>query len=102
MASNCNGTQEAVVDSGVDSEATTPSSPEDDPHEHDGENSKSAVCPASTCKTRTESMDESASAHRCVLISFCQLVKMKFVKSINVTYKTCQICFSYEISSLLP
>ena len=35
MASVCNS-QEAVVDSGVDSEATTPSSPEDDPQEEDG------------------------------------------------------------------
>ena len=66
-----------IFDSGVDSEATTPSSPEDDPHEHDGENSnsrsgpKSVVCPASTCKTRTGSIDESASAHRYVLIRFC-------------------------------
>ena len=63
MASNCNN-QEAVIDSGVDSEATTPSSPEDDPHEHDNENSnsrqtKSAV---STCK-RTKSIDE-ASDHQ--------------------------------------
>ena len=81
MASNCNSSQEAVIDSGVDSEATTPSSPEDDPHEHDGENStsrsgpKSSVCPASTCKARTESIDESASAHRCVLISFCPVIE---------------------------
>ena len=38
MAS-CNS-QEAVVDSGVDSEATTPSSPEDDPQEDEGAKSK--------------------------------------------------------------
>ena len=68
-----------IFDSGVDSEATTPSSPEDDPHEHDGENSnsrsgpKSVVCPASTCKTRTGSIDESASAHRYVLIHFLSI-----------------------------
>ena len=38
MAS-CNS-QEAVVDSGVDSEETTPSSPEDDPQEDEGAKSK--------------------------------------------------------------
>ena len=59
MASNCNN-QEAVIDSGVDSEATTPSSPEDDPHEHDNENSNSRTKSAvSTCK-RTESIDEAS------------------------------------------
>ena len=65
MASNCTS-QEAVIDSGVDSEATTPSSPEDDPHEHDAENpnsrnNKSATAP-SICKSRINSIDEEASA----------------------------------------
>ena len=57
MASNCTS-QEAVIDSGVDSEATTPSSPED---EHDSEIqsslNKSATAP-SICKSRTNSIDE--------------------------------------------
>ena len=64
MASNCTS-QEAVIDSGVDSEATTPSSPEDDPHDHDAENpnsqNKSATAP-SICKSRINSIDEEASA----------------------------------------
>ena len=65
MASNCTS-QEAVIDSGVDSEATTPSSPEDDPHEHEAENpnsrnNKSATTP-SICKSRINSIDEEASA----------------------------------------
>ena len=63
MASNCTS-QEAVIDSGVDSEATTPSSPEDDPHEHDAENpnsrnNKSATAP-SICKSRINSIDEAS------------------------------------------
>ena len=60
MASNCTS-QEAVIDSGVDSEATTPSSPED---EHDAENpnsqnNKSATAP-SICKSRINSIDEAS------------------------------------------
>ena len=60
MASNCTS-QEAVIDSGVDSEATTPSSPED---EHDAENpnsqnNKSANSP-SICKNRINSIDEAS------------------------------------------
>ena len=66
MASNCTS-QEAVIDSGVDSEATTPSSPEDDPHDHDTENpnsrnNKSATLAPSICKSRINSIDEEASA----------------------------------------
>ena len=66
MASNCTS-QEAVIDSGVDSEATTPSSPEDDPHEHEAENqnsrnNKSATLAPSICKSRINSIDEEASA----------------------------------------
>ena len=65
MASNCTS-QEAVIDSGVDSEATTPSSPEDDPHEHEAENpnsqNKSATATHSICKSRINSIDEEASA----------------------------------------
>ena len=65
MASNCTS-QEAVIDSGVDSEATTPSSPEDDPHEHEAENqnsrnNKSATLAPSICKSRINSIDEEAS-----------------------------------------
>ena len=67
MASNCTVSQEAVIDSGVDSEATTPSSPED---EHDSENqssrnnNKSATTAPSSliCKSRTNSIDEASEA----------------------------------------
>ena len=66
MASNCTSQSEAVIDSGVDSEATTPSSPEDDPHDHDAENpnsqNKSANTAPSICKSRINSIDEEASA----------------------------------------
>ena len=67
MASNCTSQAEAVIDSGVDSEATTPSSPEDDPHEHEAENqnsrnNKSATLAPSICKSRINSIDEEASA----------------------------------------
>ena len=66
MASNCTS-QEAVIDSGVDSEATTPSSPEDDPHEHDAENpnsrNKSATAP-SICKSRINSIDEASAGQQ--------------------------------------
>ena len=66
MASNCTS-QEAVIDSGVDSEATTPSSPEDDPHEHDAENpnsrNKSATAP-SICKIRINSIDEASAGQQ--------------------------------------
>ena len=66
MASNCTSQAEAVIDSGVDSEATTPSSPEDDPHEHEAENqnsrsNKSATLAPSICKSRINSIDEEAS-----------------------------------------
>ena len=66
MASNCTS-QEAVIDSGVDSEATTPSSPEDDPHDHEAENpnsrnNKSATATPSICNSRNNSIDEKASA----------------------------------------
>ena len=67
MASNCNN-QEAVIDSGVDSEATTPSSPEDEPHEHDAENSNSQNSNSQNSKSallsirkRTESIDGATS-----------------------------------------
>ena len=64
MASNCTSQSEAVIDSGVDSEATTPSSPEDDPHEHEAENpntqNKSATATPSICKSRINSIDEAS------------------------------------------